>query len=431
MATYARLRLGFPNTKMRIKKFSIGLVNRRTGVRALGVALVLLTGTVALSTHGFGVFAASCSSAADCQQQISTLSSQNTQAQNALDQLEAQAGSYQAAIDALQVHINDLQGQIHTNQAQQAQIQAAIDANQAKLDQERTTLGEDLKAMYVNGQMSTVEMLATSKDLSSYVDAATYSSAVQTKIQSTLAEIAKLQSQLNDQKAQVDQLLATLGGQQAQATAAQQAQDSLLAYNESQQAQFDQQIQANKSALSQLYAQQAAIIAASFGGGFHYGGTGGYPYADAVCLNAGGDCGPYSASPYNWGENGYPYDGAGWGYRNCTSYAFWRLAQTSGITLYASTFTAELNSPNGGIKYSVLGYGSEGDFQRLGYRVDKDPNGSAVLAVQTLGTYGHIMYVEGVVNGQAVVSQYNAAEDGRYSTGTLTNLNGIYFVHIR
>ncbi|HEY9715738.1 MAG TPA: CHAP domain-containing protein, partial [Chroococcales cyanobacterium] len=119
------------------------------------------------------------------------------------------------------------------------------------------------------------------------------------------------------------------------------------------------------------------------------------------------------------------YDGAGWAYRNCTSYAFWRLAQVTGITLTANSFPAVYNS-GGRIKYSVLG----GDFANLGYRVDKDPSGGAVLAVNTGGNFGHIMYVEGVVNGQPVVSQYNAASDGRYSTGTLTNLSGIYFIHI-
>ncbi|HVU59837.1 MAG TPA: CHAP domain-containing protein [Candidatus Saccharimonadales bacterium] len=395
----------------------------------VAVAVLLVSGTL---TRGFGVFAASCTSTADCQQQIDALNSANNQVQNSLNQLEAQAGSYQAAIAALQAQINSLQAQINTNQAQQAQLQTQIDDAQTKLDYERKVLGEDLKAMYVSGQMSTVEMLATSQNLSSFVDAATYSSAVQNKIQETMQQIAQLQNQLKGQKAQVDQLLASLSQQQNTMNAAQNEQNRLLSLNESQQNELNGQLAANRTALSQLYAQQARIIAASFGGGFHYGGTGGYPYSNAVCLNAGGDCGPYSVSPYNWGINGYPYDGAGWAYRNCTSYAFWRLAQTSGITLYAQNFTAELNSYNGGIKYSVLGWnGSQGDFQRMGYRVDKDPSGSAVLAVQTLGTYGHIMYVEGVVNGDAVVSQYNAAGDGLYSTGTLTNTNGIYFVHIR
>lgn len=429
MVQYARLKSVISKTNM-LQKLNIHRTLSPVKRVAMGALIGLLVLTSILSTHGFGAFAASCSSQSDCQAQIDSLNAQTNDAQSSLSNLEAQAGSYQAAISVLQSQIDSLNSQIADNQAQQANLQAQIDTAQAELTRQRAGLSQDLKAMYVTGQLSTVEMLATSKNLSDFVDASTYATAVQNKIQSTVAQITALQNQLKQQKAQLDQLLATLSTQQAQAAAAQQEQANLLSYNESQQASFNAQIKTNQQALSQLYAQQAAIIAASFGGGFHYGGTGGYPYADAACLNSDGNCGAsggYPYGPYAWG---YPpssfYDGAGWGYRNCTGYAFWRLAQTTGITLTAGYFPATYNS-GGRIKYSVLG----GDFQNQGYRVDSDPNGAAVLAVNTIGNFGHIMYVESVINGQPYVSQYNAGSDGRYSTGILTNLSGIYFVHIR
>jgi surface antigen len=269
-------------------------------------------------------------------------------------------------------------------------------------------------------------MLASSKNLSEFVDKEEYRTAVQKKIQIALVKIAELQKQLQNQKAAIDQLIASLRDQQSQLVATQNQQNQMLSYNQYQQDEFNQQIKTNKAALSQLYAKQAAIIAASFGSGIHYGGTGNYPYANAVCLNSDG-CGGGSSSPYNWGyPPDHPYDEAGWQYRNCTSYAFWRLAQVSSITLTWASFPAVYNS-GGKIKYSVLG----NDFSRAGYRVDHDPNGDAVLAVNTDGNFGHIMYVEAVVNGQAVVSQYNAAGDGLYSTGTLSSSSSIWFVHIR
>lgn len=400
------------------------LVARRLPVALVVAAVMIVAG---LSTHGFGVFAASCSSSSDCQAQIDNLNSQNGQAQSQLTTLEAQAGSYQAAIAALQGQINSLQTQINANTQQQQQLNQQISDNQKELDKQKGILANDIKTMYVSGQVTPIEMLATSKNLSEYIDKQQAYSAVQDKIQDTMTKIADLQNQLKAKKAQVDQLLATLGAQQDQLGAAQNEQNSLLSYNQSQQDAFNAQIQTNKKALSQLYAQQLSFISASFGGGYHYGGTGGYPYDGAVCLNYGGDCGAWSASPYNWGVNGQPYDPAGWQYRNCTSYAFWRLNQTTGITLSAGYFPAVYNS-GGRIKYSVLG----NDFQNLGYRVDHDPSGSVVLAVNTAGNYGHIMYVENVINGQAYVSQYNAAGDGRYSTaGPLINSSNIWFIHIR
>lgn len=407
-----------------MKLVSLTSLSRKAQLLTLGfMSLVLVSASLFT-----GAFAASCSNATDCQQQIDALNALNNQAQGSLNILAAQAGSFQATIAALQDKIDQLQSEINTNQAQQASLEQQITAAQQEIDRQKAILASDVKAMYVDGTPTTIEVLATSKNLSEFVDKQEYRSRVQNKLQETMKKIADLQKQLKVQKVQIDQLLQSLQVQQSQIAQAQAEQNKLLAYNQDQQDQFNGQIAANKSALSQLYAKQAAIIAASFGGGFHYGGSGGYPYADAVCLNGDGNCGGSAGGrfgPYAWG---YPpsneYDGAGWAFRNCTGYAFWRLAQTSGITLTAGLFPSVYAS-GGRIGYSLP------DFRRQGYAVDKNPNGNVVLAVNTGGNFGHIMYVEGVVGGQAVVSQYNGEGRGLYSTGTLTDLGTISFIHIR
>ncbi len=386
-------------------------------------------------THGFGILAASCSSVTDCQQQINNLNNANNSVNQQISNLEAQAGSYQASISALQAQVSNLQSQIYSNEVQQTNVQNQINSDQQEILNQKSILSNDIKTLYESGQITPIEMLATSSSISQYVDQQEAYTAVQNKIQSTLTEITSLEQQLQIQKNQLGLLLKSLNNQEAQVAQEQAAENNLLAMNQSQQSTFNQQIQTNKSALNQLYAQQAAIIASSFGGGYHYGGTGGYPYSNASCLNYNGNCGPYGGAPFGPYAWGYPpndqYDPSGWAYRNCTSYAFWKLYQTTGIDLTAYNFP-DVASGGQAIKYSVIDYSGalNGDFEHMGYAVNKDPNGKAVLAVQTEGPYGHIMYVEGVVNGNAVVSQYNASENGLYSTGTLTNLSGIYFIHI-
>jgi surface antigen len=128
--------------------------------------------------------------------------------------------------------------------------------------------------------------------------------------------------------------------------------------------------------------------------------------------------------------NGSVYDPLGWNYRNCTSYAFWRLANQRGIALPWSDFPTVYNS-GGRIGLSIP------DFQRLGYTVDHNPDGAS-LAVDGVaqygpgysGYYGHIMYVEASNVSSAYVSQYNLAGDGRYSTMTVTPNGYTWFVHI-
>lgn len=360
------------------------------------------------------------------QDQINSLQAQNTQNQQQVQGLQVQASDYQSAINNLQSQIAVVQGAISQNQAKQADLQQKIADYQNQINHERTVLGEDVKTMYVSSQMSTIEMLATSKNLSDFVDKQEYRQVVQQQLQDTMTKIAQLQSQLEAQKQQVDQLVTLEKSQQAQLANDEAQQNQLLSLNQTQQANFNSQIQANNAQIAKLQAEQVAQNRAMFGSGnIHYGGTGSYPYAGATCMNASGNCGPYSENPYNWGVNGQPYDPAGWQYRNCTSFAFWRLAQAKGITLTAGSFPT-VYANGGKIGYSIP------DFRSLGYTVDHNPSG-ATLAVEGAGpygpgTYGHIMYVNWATGN---IEQYNVLGDGLYSTAPISSLpSSTWFIHM-
>lgn len=410
MSIYATLKMTLKNIKMskQTKKHSV-ISKFKRAPALVAAAVVIATGTSAGVVH------------ASIQSQIDSLNAQNAKNKGSVSALQIQADNYQDAIKKLQSQIASIQGAIATNQAKQAKLQAQINAAQKKLDQQKAYLGEDLKVMYVNGDMSTVEMLATSKDLSDFVDAETYRGAVQTKIQNTLAEIAKLQNQLQDQKTQVQSLLDGEKAQQNQLASDRAQQASLLAMNESQQSAYNKKIKANNAEIAKLQAEQIAQNRAAFGN-VSYGGTGSYPWPNAPCLNASGNCSANSESPYNWGMNGQPYDAAGWQYRNCTSYAFWRLAQARGITLTAGSFP-NVSAAGGRIGYSIP------DFKNLGYRVDHNPAGASLVVEGAgpygPGSYGHIMYDEG-----GYVSQYNVYGDGKFSTMPVPSGSGYWFVHI-
>ena len=378
-------------------------------VMALSVLVVAAT-----FTHGFGVFAATCVSSSDCQSQINSLSAQNDQAQNSLTQLEVQAGSYEAAIAALQGQINTLQNQIDADQAQQAQIEQQIAQNQQKLEQQKQTLAADLKAMYVNGQMSNVEMLATSNNLSDYIDKQEAYSKVQDNIQNTLDQITALQKQLQTQKAQIDQLLTALNTQQSQLAAARNAQNSLLSYNESQQANFNNQIASNQAQIASLRRQQASMIqsgtrgvyippASGGSGGACDAGNGNGRYPMSWC-NAAQDTVatiPYSSDPIN---------------RECTSYAYWYFTQVEGHTDFRATGNA-----------NQWAYTSN-------YPVHAAPAVGSI-AVETSGYYGHVAIVQAlpgqnyagnvVPDGYVLVSEMNYDWNGhfRYSYSPLSKFS--------
>jgi len=267
---------------------------------------------------------------ADIQSQINNLNSQNIQAQSSLSQLQQQASSYQNAIALLQNQISAIQTAIAASQAKQVQLTQQIAIDKQQIAQKKLSLADDIKTMYINGSMTTIEELATSKNLSDYIDAEQYRTDVQNDLTTTITTIANLETQVQAHKEQVAQLLQTQQQQQAQATTDQANEQQLLSLNQSQQSQYNQQIAANDSRISQLVAEQAAIngqyagtvkVAASTGGGAcNIGqGSGGYPWCNAPFT--------FNSSPID--PNGFPE-------RQCTSFAYWYFTSIENRPLQVS-----------------------------------------------------------------------------------------------
>ena len=336
--------------------------------------------------------------------QIAQLQQQNAGAKNSLSDLMNQASSYQDAINKLQAQINDLQSKINDNLAQQAALQQQIIDNQNKLDQQKAVLGSDIKAMYVDGQPTTLEMLASSGNLSDFVDKEQYRTNVQNKIQDTLKKINALQSELKKQKLAIDQLLQDLQGQRSQLDSAQTAQNALLSKNQSEQATFNQQIAANQSKIGDLRKQQAILNARYNIGTFKDSPDhGGYPDA---WNNA-----PQDSFIDPWGM----YN------RECVSFTAFKVHQA-----YLQGKT-DRDMPYWG------GFGNanqwDEDARAAGIPVDSNPEPGTV-AISNAGFYGHAMWVEAVSpdKSQIYVQQYNQQLTGQYSEGWRYT-TGLVFLH--
>ncbi len=333
------------------------------------------------------------------QDQINSLNAQNSNTRNLVNGLQAQAASYQDAINQLQGQINGLQASINGNLAQQASLQQQIVDAQAQIDQEKAYLASDVKAMYVDGTPGTLEMLATSKNLSDFVDKQEYRTSVQNKLQDTLKKIAELQQELQTKKAQVDQLLSEEQDQKNQLAGAQAQQSALLTYNQSQQATYNAQIKANSSQIAQLRAQQAAANK-TLGSNVVAGdpGHGGYP---AYLDNAGQDTLIDPWGMYN---------------RECVSYTAWKVKQNYGYMPY----------------WGGRGNANEwpGDARGAGIPTGSTPRADSV-AIWNVGAFGHAMWVEAVNgDGSIYVSQYNYDYTGHYSEMLVSAAKAASFTYI-
>ncbi len=353
-------------------------------------------------------------------QQINQLRADNAQKQQQVHDLELAADSLQSTIDNLQNQINALQSQISANQAKSDDLQRQIAAAEVELAKQRKLLGEDIKVMYLEGQITTLEMLASSKDLSEFVDKQQYRESVKNKIKDTLDRVTALKLQLKTQKDEVERLLKEQQSLHDQIASQQAEQQQLLGLNQGQQAAFNSQIQDNRNRINDLRRQQVLENIRLFGGGVQPGipGGGGYPWGNAYCKWTGsvsGDC--YN---YDWYFNGGAWDPWGYGFRNCTSWVAYKLA-SDGKTGFSSMGNAA-NWPGAaqarGIAVSYGGGARAGD-----------------AAVNPSGYYGHVMYVEAVTSdGRIIVSDYNRLGDGLYrgpdggNAGVLSQ-SGLVFIH--
>jgi surface antigen/DNA-binding protein H-NS len=331
--------------------------------------------------------------------QINALQTQSNAAQGVLNGLESQASSYQGAIDQLQAQIDAVRSQLAANQGQQESLQQQITANQQQIDQKKQQLSATIKSMYIDGQTSTIEELASSKDLSDYVDKQEYHTAIQNQLDATIQQIGALQNQLQKEKLQVDQLVTSEKAQNNQLSSDQARQDQLLTYNQGQQDAYNQQISTNSSQISKLRQQQIAANARFSGGG---------------APGSGPTCG--GGYPAKWCE--IPQDSVidTWGMynRECVSYTAFRVAASGRYMPYWGGSGNANQWP--------------ADARAAGIPVDSTPTPGSV-AISMRGAFGHAMYVEGV-NGDGTIniSQYNVNLDGRYSTATVS-ASGLYFLH--
>lgn len=332
-------------------------------------------------------------------EQIQKIQRQNDKKQSAVDDLQEKANSYQDAVNKFQAQINELQAKIRKNKAERDGLEKQIVKAEKELEKQRGLLGQNIKAMYVEGDITTMEMLASSKDLSDFFDKQQYRDSVQQKVKAALDRVNALKNQLREQKTLVEKLIADQTAIEDQLAADKAKQNKLLSFTESQKSDYNQQIKSNNSKIAELRAQQAAANR-SLGGVATAGDPshGGYP---AYLDNA-----PKDALLDPWGMFN----------RECVSYTAWKVQQTFGHMPYWG------------------GHGNANQWPDSA-RADGIPTGSTPkkhsVAISLSGYYGHAMWVEEVyANGYIRVSQYNYDLAGNYSEMTIHG-SGLVYIYFR
>lgn len=350
--------------------------------QATKVALVVMAAVVA----GAGIFqTAGTVFARDYEAEIRAKQQEANSYNSQAARLGEMAATLEEELNRLTAQVNALQSQIIESQNKIDSLKEEIKNNEAAINRNRKTMGQILSDMYVDDQISPLEMLASSENIGDFIDKQEQRSSLQGSLNDKIKEIKRLQKKLQDNKAAVERTLKDQETQKAQMAAKQAEQAKLVNDTKNDQAAYSSLASQRNSEIAKLREQQAAENLRSLPRGSVPSGTpggGGYPGAWA---NA-----PLDAYVDPWGL----YT------RQCVSYVAWKVHSTG---RYVPHFGGAGNAnqwPSTTARHGI----SNGSTPRAG-----------AAAVIMGGAYGHVMYVESVNgDGTITVSDYNLGWDGLY-----------------
>lgn len=362
-------------------------------VKALAAKSSLVASAVVMSAATPIAFLQSTANADRYDDQINALRAEISGYQAQADSLGTQARSLEDELKTLDGQKSTIQAQIKISETQYDQLQTQIKDLQQKIAENKDVLGDTLANLYADDRISPLEMLASSNNISDYVDKQEYRSALRDTLTSTIDQINRDKVALEKKKAETEKVLADQKSQREALVAKEQERAQLLADTRGQEDGYRALVGQRDAQISQLQQQQAAEIAArarqasSRGGGSYTassdGSNGGYPSAWA---NA-----PMNAFVDSWGM----YT------RQCVSYTAFKVSQRFGNMPY----------------WGGVGNANQwpGNARAAGIPTGSAPKKHSVGIVSS-GYYGHAAWVEEVYpNGKIRISHYNVNWNGSYA----------------
>ena len=329
------------------------------------------------------------------------------------DRLNNEATTLQVAVNQLVIQKNAIQAQIDLNQAKHDKLVIQIADTEKKIIDNQDALGKIIADLYVDDNISPIEMLASSKNISDYMDKQEYRNSVRSELKSTIGKVKTLKATLDTQKTEVTKILADQKSQRDTLVSKEAEQQKLLNNTRGDEAAYQGLIANSQVQINEARATQELLRnRIQNSGGFTLvdgGSLGDYPWNSSNCpmwgyLSTGG----YTI----YGQDGYDRSVTpSYGCRQCASYVAWRIAKKTGVYHWdwgnAKDFTGHAQATYG------VGDGRP------------HPGSIAVMDPGKAGqSFGHVAWVESEPTqnsqGQTVIliSQYNynyGAGYGMYS----------------
>lgn len=332
------------------------------------------------------------------EQQIQQKLAEQQRAQGQSNKLGQRASGIQGEIDKLQEQIAEIQAKINTNTKRHEKLKSDIKAAEAELKEQRRLLTANIRSMYIEGDITPLEMVASSKNVSDFVEKQEYRDRIKDSISAAVDKIEELKEKLDAQKKEIEGLLKTQKSLKANLDAKNAEASAKLRKVNITKSQFDASVRQKSAEIEELREQQR-IANARFIGAPGTGPACGGGYPGRWCNI------PMDSAVDDWGM----YN------RQCVSYTAFRVAASG------------RHMPHWGGRGNAHEW--DDSARADGIPVGTKPKAGSV-AISHGGYYGHAMYVESV-NGDGTIniSQYNADWQGTYSYVTGVSPAGLVFIY--
>ena len=356
---------------------------------------ILINGILSVGLATSSVFAmnvvkpAQADRKAELQQQIDALQKSEQEALGQANELKGKAQNIQDELNSIEKERIAIESQIKISQAQHDKLQIEIKETEEKIEANRKALGRTLADMSVDEEITPIERLASSENLSKALDNLEYQSSVKDSLTQKVGEIKQRKKELEQKRDAVKKVLEDQKVSEKQKQDKINEQNSLLEKTKGEEAEYKKYAQEQSAQKAKLQEEQNRIIQQEAQRFLRSGSS--------VDLGSGG-----VGSSYPWGSNwgcvvdqttvwSYKDDPLGYGCGQCVSYTAWRIIKETG--------------------YQPLWWGNANMWpasaRRHGFSTGATPRAGSV-AVMYIGAYGHVAWVESVHgDGTMTISQYN------------------------
>ena len=145
-------------------------------------------------------------------QQANELGQQVNEGEGELARLQQKTSTLEGKLAQLESEVAGLQAEIDQTTAKIAETEAKLAETEAELQRQEEIMNASIRMLYKRGRISTVELLAASENFTDFVNQQEYVERIKIRVHEAAEKVKQLKEELEDQKAELDELLATQTG---------------------------------------------------------------------------------------------------------------------------------------------------------------------------------------------------------------------------